>query len=59
MMRGMDLPEKLTAQPEEVAVDVFNAQEKGKDTLYTKWVWKWIMLIIKTIPEFQFKKMHI
>ena len=59
MTEGMDLPEKLTAQPEEVAKDIYNAQQKNKNILYTKWMWKWVMLIIQNIPEFQFKKMSI
>ena len=59
MTEGMDLPEKLTAQPEEVAADIYHAQKKGKSVLYTKWMWKWVMLIICNIPEFQFKKMDI
>jgi short-subunit dehydrogenase len=59
MTEGMDLPEKLTALPEEVARDIFSAQQKGKDVLYTKWMWRWVMLIIRNIPEFQFKKMSI
>ena len=59
MTEEMDLPEKLTAQPEEVAEDIYKAQQKGKNVLYTKWMWKWVMLIIKLIPEFLFKKMSI
>ena len=59
MTAGMDLPEKLTAQPEEVAKDIYEAQQKGKNVLYTKWIWRWVMLIICNIPEFQFKKMSI
>ncbi len=59
MTEGMDLPEKLTAQPEEVAEDIYKAQQKGKNVLYTKWIWRWVMLIIRNIPEFQFKKMSI
>ena len=59
MTEDMDLPEKLTAQPEEVANDIYRAQQKGKNVLYTKWIWRWVMLIIKNIPEFQFKKMSI
>jgi decaprenylphospho-beta-D-erythro-pentofuranosid-2-ulose 2-reductase len=59
MTEGMDLPEKLTAKPEDVAKDIYKAQQKGKNVLYTKWIWKWIMLIIKNIPEFQFKKMNL
>ena len=59
MTEGINLPEKLTALPEEVARDIFQAQQKGKNVLYTKWFWKWIMLVIKIIPEWQFKKMNI
>ena len=59
MTEGMDLPEKLTAQPEEVAEDIYNAQQMGKNVLYTKWMWRWVMLIIRNIPEFQFKKVSI
>lgn len=59
MTEEMDLPEKLTAQPEEVAEDIYNAQQKNKNVLYTKWMWRWVMLIIRNIPEFQFKKMSI
>ena len=56
---GMDLPEKLTAQPQEVAEDIYKAQQKGKNVLYTKWIWRWVMLIIKIIPEWKFKGMSI
>ena len=59
MTEDMDLPEKLTAQPEEVAEDIYKAQQKGKSVIYTKWIWRWVMLIIRNIPEFQFKKMSI
>ncbi|MDH3493965.1 MAG: SDR family oxidoreductase [Acidobacteriota bacterium] len=59
MTKGMDLPEKLTAKPEEVAKNVFNAQQKKINVLYTKWTWKWIMLAIKNIPEWKFKRMSI
>lgn len=59
MTQGLDLPAKLTAQPEEVARDIFNAQQNGKDVLYTKSIWRLIMLIIKLIPEWKFKRMGI
>lgn len=59
MTEGLDLPKKLTGQPKEVAKDIYKAQLKGKNVVYTKWMWKWIMTIIKCIPEWQFKKMSI
>ena len=59
MTEDMDLPEKLTAHPEEVAEDIYKAQQKGKSVLYTKWIWRWVMMIIKMIPEWKFKGMSI
>jgi len=59
MTQHLDLPEKLTAQPEDVADDIYNAQQKGRNILYTKSIWLLVMLIIKHIPEFMFKKMSI
>lgn len=59
MTEELELPQKLTAEPNEVAEDIFKAQQAGKNILYTKWIWRYIMLIIKHIPEFIFKKLSI
>lgn len=59
MTAEMNLPAKLTAKPEAVAKDIFKAQQKNKNVLYTKWLWRWIMLVIKSIPEWMFKKMKL
>ena len=59
MTEDMDLPDQLTAQPEEVARDICHAQQKGKNVLYTKWIWKWVIMLIKMIPEWKFKEMSI
>ena len=59
MTEDMGLPEKLTAQPEEVAEDIYSAQQNSKNVLYTKWIWRWLMPIIKIIPEWKFKGMNI
>lgn len=59
MTAHLKLPPKLTAEPEEVAKDIFNAQQKGKDILYTKRVWRIIMLVIKHIPETIFKRLSL
>jgi len=55
----MDLPEILTALPEEVAENVYSAFKKSKNIIYTKWIWRWIMAIITHIPEFLFKRMKL
>lgn len=59
MTAGMRLPKKLTAQPEIVAKDIYKAQQKGKNVIYTKWIWKYIMLVIRMIPEWIFKRMNL
>lgn len=59
MTEDMDLPEKLTAQPRDVAVDIYKAQQKNKNVLYTKWIWRWVMLVIRMIPEWKFKGMDL
>ncbi len=59
MTENMNTPPLLTATPEGVANAIFKAIEKKKNVLYVKWFWRWIMLIIKSIPEFQFKKMKL
>lgn len=59
MTQGMDLPAKLTAQPAEVGTAIVKAVEKGRDVVYVRAIWQGIMLAIRGIPEFQFKKMSI
>jgi hypothetical protein len=59
MTEGLDLPENLTANSNDVAEDIYSAYKKGKDILYTKSIWFIIMTIIKLIPEFIFKKLKI
>ncbi len=59
MTESMELPEKLTALPEEAARDIHRAFQKSKDIVYTRWFWKWIMLVIRSIPEPVFKRLRL
>ena len=59
MTAHLDLPKFLTAEPSVVARDIFRAQQSRKDILYTRYYWYWIMIIIRNIPEFLFKRMKI
>ncbi|HEX4851534.1 MAG TPA: SDR family oxidoreductase [Puia sp.] len=59
MTENLELPKPLTAQPAEVGAAVYSAVQKKKNTIYVKWFWKYIMMIIKSVPEFQFKKMNL
>ena len=59
MTEGLKLSPQLTASPEDVAMDVFNAYKDCNDVIYTKWYWDFIMFVIKNIPEGIFKKMKL
>ena len=56
MTEHLQLPKLLTANPEQVADAVFAGVQKNKNVIYVKWFWRWIMLIITSIPETIFKK---
>lgn len=49
----------LWAQPETVAHGIIKSMKKGKNSVYLPRFWFWIMLIIKNIPEFIFKKLSL
>ncbi len=59
MTEHLNLPERLTAQPEDVARSIYTAVQKRKNTVYVKWFWRWIMCIIRLIPEPVFKRMKL
>jgi decaprenylphospho-beta-D-erythro-pentofuranosid-2-ulose 2-reductase len=59
MTQDLTLPKLLTATPDQVAGSVYQAIQKKKNLIYVKWFWRWIMLIIKSIPEFLFKKLKM
>ena len=56
MTEHLNLPELLTAQPEDVAQSIYIAVQKKQNIIYVKWFWRWIMCIIKLIPEPIFKR---
>ncbi len=49
----------LWVSADKVAVDIDRAVENKSSVLYTPWFWRYIMLIIKCIPEFIFKKLPL
>lgn len=59
MTEGLDLPEKLTAQPEEVGHAVVRAVAKRRNVIYVRPIWWLVMRVICTIPEAIFKKLSI
>jgi short-subunit dehydrogenase len=56
MTDGMDLPPLLTASPQELGKAIHKAVAAKKDVIYVKWMWRWVMLAIRALPEFLFKR---
>ncbi|MGV6812034.1 MAG: SDR family oxidoreductase [Brevirhabdus sp.] len=49
----------LVASPDDVARDILRGLEKRRNVLYTPFFWRYIMAIIRSIPEPIFKKLSI
>ncbi|WP_267168002.1 SDR family oxidoreductase [Sulfitobacter sp. F26169L] len=59
MTEGMDLPAPLTTTPDNVAKAVVDAVERRVNIIYIKRTWRYIMMIIRAIPEGIFKTRKI
>lgn len=59
MTYGMDLPQLLVASPDTAGTAIVHAILKKKDVAYVPFFWKYILWIIRSIPEWQFKKMSV
>jgi decaprenylphospho-beta-D-erythro-pentofuranosid-2-ulose 2-reductase len=49
----------LVASPQTIGERIVAALGKSADVVYLPWFWRYIMLIIKHIPEFIFKRMKL
>jgi decaprenylphospho-beta-D-erythro-pentofuranosid-2-ulose 2-reductase len=49
----------LWAQPADVAADILKAIDKQRDVIYTPWFWRWIMALIRAVPESIFKRLKL
>jgi short-subunit dehydrogenase len=49
----------LFAQSEPVGRAIYTAIDRQKNVVYVPWFWRFIMLIIRSIPESVFKKLKI
>ncbi|MCK1783830.1 SDR family oxidoreductase [Pseudomonas sp. TNT11] len=59
MTQGLGLPAALVAKPEQVAKLILKGIDKGSNTIYVPGFWRFIMLIIKSVPGFIFKRTNI
>ena len=59
MTEGLPLNPKLTASPKQAASCIYKAYKKQKNVAYVLPIWGVIMMIIRNIPEFIFKKLKL
>ena len=59
MTEGMNLPSLLVVEPKDIADSIFHAVVAKKNIIYRKRIWMFIMMIIRNIPEYLFKRMKI
>ena len=59
MTASLKLPKFFTAYPDKVSNDIYLAVKKKKNIIYTMGIWRFIMMIIKLVPEEIFKKLKI
>jgi short-subunit dehydrogenase len=49
----------LFASPDQAAHGILRAIERRRDVVYVPWFWAGIMLLVRAIPGFRFKKMNM
>lgn len=59
MTAGIAKGGPLWATPDRVGADIHRAMKTGPAILYTPWFWRYVMLIIRTLPDAVFRRMKI
>ena len=59
MTAGIEKGGPLWAKPDQVAADIERAVEKGRRIVYTPWFWWPIMMIVRHLPWFVFRRLKI
>lgn len=55
MTEGLPAP-PFAGEPDQVAADILRALKKKKPLLYTPFMWRWVMLVIRNLPRFVMRK---
>lgn len=59
MTAAFDTSGPLWASPDQVAKSAVRALNRGGNLVYVPWFWRWIMLVIRAIPEPLFKRLSL
>jgi decaprenylphospho-beta-D-erythro-pentofuranosid-2-ulose 2-reductase len=59
MTAGLQRPGIRFADPARVAGDIVRGIDAGRAVIYTPWLWRWLMMIIRHIPERIFDRLDL
>lgn len=59
MTRELDLPKLLVSSPESVAIAIDKGLVRNKSVIYVPGFWRWIMMVIRYIPDIIFKRLSL
>lgn len=57
MLKAASGPTPFAIEPEKAADDIYDAMRKRKQMIYTPFFWRYIMLVIRHIPSFIFRRL--
>jgi short-subunit dehydrogenase len=59
MTEKLDLPQRLVADPSDAAEAIYHGWRKGRAVVYAPGFWRWIMLLIRMMPETIFNRTNL
>lgn len=59
MTAGIDKRGPLWARPEAIGQAILRGIEQRRDVIYAPWFWRWILAVIRLIPERYFKRLRL
>lgn len=57
MLKNSSSPKMLVITPEKTAAGVWKAIRGRKQVVYIPWFWRWIMLAVRMVPSFIFRRL--
>ena len=59
MTENLDLPQRLVVEPETAAEAIYRGWKKKRPVVYAPGFWRWIMLVIRSLPEAVFNRTRL
>jgi len=59
MTENLDLPQRLVVEPDTAAEVIYRGWKKKRPVVYAPGFWRWIMLVIRSLPEAVFNRTRL